>query len=230
METRSGGMPFISDSFLISINGVKASHAPLPSTGPSCDAGVPTVEGQLTVNDGYVTVGSLHGYADAWAAPGATSAPSVVACGTPAIGPSALCTAGGISADQTYNSTAGIGFYLNQDVGSGFPLGVDAGADAGRFGTISIPNSLSVSITKSGKFNGNNSLRAQLIAEDGTSYCYGGALNVPIPITKFNSKCWNNEGDFATPSTLFRKLEIMVPSTAATEVDFAYCLTDVTVQ
>ncbi len=228
MEVRSGGMPFVSNTFLVSINGVRPTHAPLPSTGPSCDGGIATAEGQLAVNDDYVTVGPLHGYADAWATPGPTSAASVIACGTPALGPTALCTTGGISADTTYNSTAGIGFYLNQDVGARIWPGVDAAAVP--VGTITVPNSLSVSITKSGTFNGNTSLRAQLVDQDGNRFCYGGPLNVPIPITDFNTMCWNNTGDFAKPTTTFERLEIMVPSSAVSEEDFSYCLTGVTVQ
>jgi hypothetical protein len=226
MEVRQGGMPFISDSFLVTVNGVTPNHAPLPSTGPACDAGAPTADGQLTIADGYVTVGSLHGYVDSWANPGKDSAPEVISCSTPVAGPTALCMAGAITADSSYGATAGIGFYLNQDVGARDP---DGGAI--NLGTITIPNTLQVFITKSGgALNGNNSVRAQLIDDSGTAYCYGGSLDAPIPITKFNTACWNNTGTYATATTAFTELQIMVPSAAASEQDFSYCLTNVVVQ
>ena len=220
MEVRSGGMPFTSNSFSVSINGVTPSTAPIPYAGPSCDGGVPTGQGQMSVTGNYVTAGPLHGYGSSWAsaAPGSNA----TACGTPAFGPSALCTAGTITADLTYNSTAGIGFNLNQDVGA------DGGA--GVPGTITIPNSITVSVTKSGTLTGNSALRVQLTDANGIRYCYGGPMTDAIPIGKFNSKCWNNTGDFATSSTLFTKLEVMVPSSASTEQKFAYCLTNVAVE
>ena len=52
----------------------------------------------------------------------------------------------------------------------------------------------------------------------------------PIPIGKFNTKCWNNSGDFATSSTAFRRFDIVVPSSAAVRQDYSFCLTNLTVQ
>jgi len=63
-------------------------------------------------------------------------------------------------------------------------------------------------------------------------YCYGGALQsgVPVAIGRFNTQCWNNAGKFATPTTLFKRVDVLVPGTASTEEPFAFCLTDVVVQ
>lgn len=244
MEVRTGGMPFISNNFSVTINGVTPTHAPLPSTGLSCDGGVPTAEGQLSIDGTYVTAGPLHGYAANWTALGsggstATACTTPVCTGaqegapgtcSPAFGPSALCTTGAIEADTTYHATAGIGFMLNQDVAvAGDTAGIDGGAIP-TVGSITIPSSLAVSITKSGNLTGNNSMRLQLTDVDGNLFCYGGPLNQAIPIGKFNTMCWNNTGDFATPSTRFTRLDVIVPSSASTEQAFAYCLTSVSVQ
>ena len=260
MEVRTGGMPFTSNSFSVSINGINPSTVPLPYEGPSCDGGVPTAEGQLSINDNYVTAGALHGYGSAWTWVGQTSEATVcvtpvctgvagsaaMTC-TPALPPSALCTTGAITADPTYQSVAGIGFNLNQDLGStpatpapSVDAGVAVSADDGGAGvdgpavappgTITIPTSITVAVTKTGDQGGNNSIRAQLTDVNGKSYCYGGSMVNPIPIGNFNSQCWNNKGDAATPSTPFKRFDIIVPSSASSEEDFAYCLTNVVVQ
>ena len=228
-EVRSGGIPFNSNSFSLVINGESPSTTPLPYSGPSCDGGVPSAEGQLSINDNYVTAGSLHGYVSAGTWVGEES--KAIACATPsctdalqgigvscssALLPSALCTTGAISADPTYQSVAWVGFNLNQEMAAGGAAGFDGGAgavDGGAsavgsdasiaLGSISIPNSITVSVTKEGSLTGNNSLRAQLTDADGKLFCYGGSMAEPIPIGKFNSACWNNSGDFATSSMAF---------------------------
>jgi hypothetical protein len=107
---------------------------------------------------------------------------------------------------------------------------MDPDALLATLGTITIPTSLTVSVQKTGTLTGNSSLRVQLTDANGLDYCYGGSMAAEIPIEKFNTKCWNNSGDFATPSTPFRRLDIIVPSSASTEQDFAFCLTSVTVK
>lgn len=244
MEVRSGGMPFISNQFSVSINGVTPSHAPIESAGLSCDAGAPTADGELSVNGTYVTAGPLHGYATNWVSTGVEGS-TAEACATPvctggqngepgtcspAFGPTALCTTGGIEADSTYHATAGMGFMLNQDpVAAVDAAAIDGGAIP-TVGSITIPNTVAVNLVKSGNLTGNNSMRLQLVDVEGKLFCYGGALNAPVPITKFNTACWNNTGDFATPSTLFTRLDVIVPSSAAIQQDFSYCLTSVSVQ
>jgi hypothetical protein len=242
MEVRTGGMPFTSNSFSVTINGQTPSTVPIPSQGPACDGGVPTVDGQLSISNTYVTAGPLHGYGAVWTAAEPPSTAAVCAtprctggqtgaAGTcsPDLGPSALCAAGTVSADPTYHATAGLGFELNQDL---FDGGVDISADGGNIasiGTITIPNSLTVFVDRSG-LNGNNSLRVQLTDVDGNLFCYAGSPNDVIPIAKFNTQCWNNKGIFATSSTLFTRVDVIVPSSATTDLEFAYCLTNVVVQ
>jgi hypothetical protein len=243
IEVRSGGMPFTSNSFSVTINGQTPSTVPVPTQGPACDGGVPAVEGQLSISNTYVTAGSLHGYGAVWTAAEPTSTASVCAsprctggqmgaAGTcsPDLGASAMCAAGTVSADPTYHATAGLGFELNQDLYDG---GVDIDVDGGNIapvGAITIPNSLSVAVDRTAPLNGNNSLRVQMTDVEGNLFCYSGPMTEPIPVAKLNTQCWNNKGTFATPSTLFTRLDIIVPSSATTDLEFAYCLTNVVVQ
>jgi hypothetical protein len=246
MEVRSGGMPFTSNSFSVTINGQTPSTVPLPVKSLSCDGGVPAVEGQLSISNTYVTAGSLHGYGTVWSSTDPTSTAAVCssprctggqtgAAGTcsPDLGLSAICAAGTVSADPTYHATAGLGFELNQDLSGGLDGGVDVDVDGGNIspiGAITIPNSLTVAVDKSAQVNGNNSLRVQMTDVDGNLFCYSGPMIEPIPVAKLNTQCWNNKGTFATPSTLFTRLDIIVPSSATTDLEFAYCLTNVVVQ
>jgi len=244
MEVRSGGMPFNSNNFSLVVNGSTPSTAPLPDAGLACVAEPPTADGQFTVADTYVTVGPLHGYAATWMSftpPSvATGCVAPVCTGgqlgdvgtcSPALGPSALCIAGAVSADSTYYATMGIGFMLNQDqLVDGSVTSGDGGVIP-PIGTITIPNSITINLAKSGtNLYGNNSLRAQLVDVDGHAFCYGGVSDAPIPVGKFNTKCWNNTGDYATPTTAFTKLDVIVPSSASSELDFSYCITNVVVQ
>jgi cellulose 1,4-beta-cellobiosidase len=274
-ELRTGAIPYDSNSFSVSINGVTPSTTPVAVTGgPSCDGGVPTAEGSLKVNNNYVSAGPLHGYAAAWTWVGAGSnaiacaAPACTAPGSlqvtailnngvspltaepvscsPAFAPSALCTAGTVTGDPTYNQVAGVGFNLNQDLTGGTVDGgvaVDGGVDsdggvavdsgaAGGVGAINIGTSITVSLAKSGTLAGNSALRLQLTDVNNNFYCYGGTLQsgVPIPIGRFNTQCWSNAGQFAKPSTLFKRVDVLVPGTASTEEPFAFCLSDVVVE
>lgn len=248
IEVRKGGLPFNSKSFSVTVNGVTPSYAPLPDAGLACASEAPTADGQLTVSDTYVTVGSLHGYGAAWTAVDVGSAASVCAvpactagqeggAGTcsPAFGPSALCIAGSVSADTSYRATAGLGFMLNQEVlVPGAAQELDASIDGGAIppvGSITVPTSITVTVAKSGTdLAGNSSLRVQMTDVNGNLFCYGGAMDAPIPIEKFNTKCWNNSGDAATPSTAFTRLDVIVPSSSSSERPFSYCITNVTVQ
>jgi cellulose 1,4-beta-cellobiosidase len=175
---------------------------------------------------------------------------------SPPLGSSALCAAGVVSADPSYHATAGLGFELNQDqLATGGAVDVDGsvsdvdssvsdidgsisdldggisdGGAIAAIGAITIPSSVTVSISRPDKLNGNANLRVQLTDVDGNLFCYGGPLNNAILIGQFNTQCWNNKGTFATPSTRFTRLDIIVPSSATTDMSFGYCLTNVVIQ
>jgi hypothetical protein len=164
----------------------------------------------------------------------------------PAFAPSALCSSGTITGDPSYYQVAGVGFNLNQggeastsnDADLDFDGSADSGGDgtgdggASRgLGTITIPKSITVSVSKAGTLAGNNSLRVQLTDAEGIYYCYGGNLvsGTPIPITQFSSTCWNNQGKYATSTTPIKRVDVYVPG-ATSDVPFSFCLTNVTVE
>lgn len=102
---------------------------------------LPTASGSLTVTSGYVTQGTLKGYGFSWMSDKPSSGTCVIpACGTsgclPAFGNSALCAAGIVAPDSTYNTNAAVGMNLNQSIAGGTP------------GTIAAPASITVSATK----------------------------------------------------------------------------------
>ena len=147
-----------------------------------------------------------------------------VSC-APAFAPSALCTAGTVAADPTYLSVAGLGFNLSQDTA------IDAG-DAALTG-ITIAKSLTVTIQRSESVGESSSLRVELTDSNNHYYCaYEGrwTSGAAIPISQFNTKCWDNTGTFATPSMLFKRVDILVPSKAYADQRFAFCLTDVSLE
>jgi hypothetical protein len=133
---------------------------------------------------------------------------------------------------------------VSADLGVDGGMGLDGGASlvdggtvpdggvTGVLGSITIANSIAVSIAKTGSPAGNTVLRLQLTAADGTYYCYGGGLqsNVAIPVGQLNTKCWDNSGAFATPSTQFKRVDVLVPGSASSDAPFAFCLTGVSVQ
>ena len=259
-ELRTGGIPYNSNSFSVSINGVTPTANPDgggengEAGGVSCDGGIPTATGELVVSDTYVAAGSLHGYAAAWTWVGSSShatacaspacsasnslqivpivgegvAPlttDVVSC-SPAFPPTALCTAGIVTADPTSLSVAGLGFNLSQETGG------DGGADGNSIGTIAIERSITITVEKTGATAGISGLLVQLTDSNNNFYCaYDGrwTSGVPIPVTQF-SRCWNNTGVFATSSTLFKRVDILVPSSASRDKPFAFCLTNVSVE
>jgi hypothetical protein len=164
----------------------------------------------------------------------------------PAFTPSALCASGTITGDPSYYQVAGVGFNLNQAGATGIAndAGVDSdgSADSGAgttgeggvssaLGTITIPKSVTVSVSKEGTLAGNNSLRVQLEDVDGNYYCYGGKLasGTPIAIAQFSTTCWNNQGKSASSTTPIKRVDVYVPGTAS-DVPFSFCLTNVTVE
>jgi hypothetical protein len=87
-------------------------------------------------------------------------------------------------------------------------------------------------VERTGATAGNSGLLVQLTDSNNNFYCvYDGrwTSGVPIPITQF-ARCWNNTGIFATSSTLFKRVDILVPSSASKDKPFAYCLTNVSVE
>jgi hypothetical protein len=229
------------------------------NTGIACDVEMPTAEGRFSIADNFVTIGSLHGFASAWTWVGSDSnatacatptcsAPGSLKIGTvpdegaaplttepvtcvPGFAPSALCIAGAITKDPTYQSVAALGFNLQE--APPVEAGTDAGPSEASLDAITIPTSIAITVQKFGSGSGNNALRLQLTDSNDHYFC---ALEgtwssaQPIPITHFNSKCWDNSGTYATPTMSFKRVDVLVPSSAPVDRSFAFCLTEISLQ
>jgi hypothetical protein len=86
---------------------------------------------------------------------------------------------------------------------------------------------------KFGTGSGNSALRVQLTDSNNHYFCAlegTWSSGQPIPITHFNSKCWDNSGSYATPTMSFKRVDVLVPSSAPVDRAFAFCLTEVSLQ
>ena len=193
----------------------------------TCAGTIPVQTGGLTVESGYVTAGSLSGYAYTWnsslsnATTCITPTCTLTDC-TPVFGTSsAICAAGNVASDTTSNSTVALGFYLSQTHDS-----------AATISTVTIATSITVK-TYTGSGAGNAYLRVQLDDNAGNSYCVEAgswSSGEAIPIVNFNTTCWDNTGTFASSSTPIQALSVTIPSADSTDRPFGMCLQNVTVQ
>ena len=130
------------------------------STAAACSGRtVPQSTGTLTVASTYVTTGTLQGYGFTWVGSGSNSTTCITpTCGStgcsPAFGTTALCAAGDVTADTTYNSIVGIGFNVNQPT------------TGGTAGSVAAPSSITVAVTK-GTSAGDSALRVTLVERFG---------------------------------------------------------------
>ena len=116
----------------------------------------------------------------------------------------------------------GIGFNLNQD---------SAGATNG---TVSAPANIVVTTVLSGSGAGNAVARVQITdTGSATSWCVDAGKwtsGVAIPITSFNTACWDNSGTYLTAGAAIQAVHITIPSDATADRPFAICLAGVTFQ
>ncbi len=198
------------------------------TTSASCTGLTPpTASGTLSVAGGYVTSGSLKGYGFTWVGTLSNSTTCITpTCNTtgctPTFGTSALCAAGVVTADTSYNSVIGIGFNLNQPSTGGTTLG-----------TVSAPSNVTVTATFSGTGAGNAASRIQIVGADGSNYCAAAGSwtsGVATPISTFNTACWDGSGTALTAGTAINAIDIVVPSSGTVDSPFSICLTGVTLQ
>lgn len=199
-----------------SSNGGAPSSAGATTAGNTW-AGPPGVATTPTVVNGYFANGVFAGSCFNWLA-NATSASSITpdcTTGGPCYtGQSNICAQGTLEADTTYAATAGMGCALNQ--------APEANAPTADF----TPTGDGLYVQLTGNTNG---LRVQIRAlggdvDENKRWCApvppGGTGK--IPWTTFNTKCWNNSGNYFSPGTPIRWIEITDPSsnTATTPIDF----------
>lgn len=191
----------------------------------------PVAPGSLSVTSGYVTSGLSEGYGFTWLGDESNANTCVVpVCGvtgcTPAFGATALCAAGLVAADATYNSIAGVGFNLNQSSsGIGAPESIPAPSK------ITIAASFYGDLSAFNANLGNAAARVQIADSAGISYCVvagGWASGSPIDITTFNTTCWDDSmGVALTSGTPIQSIHLIVPADATADRPFSFCLTGV---
>jgi hypothetical protein len=185
---------------------------------------MPEATGSMTIADGYVQVGTLHGPAVTFVASesGTTKSCVVPACDngpcTPSFGATALCAAGVLVAD-TQVSVAGLGFALNAPQG------------AGEVGTVPAPRSVTINFTLGG--GAGDSAQLELEDSQGKSYCLMPGeweSGIPIDISLFNTTCWDRLATNAkalTAGTPISFLLVAVPSVLQSDSSFSVCMTNV---
>ena len=200
---------------------------------PSCGSVLPTATGSLSVTSGYVTVGTLKGYGFAWKGDKSNASTCVIpTCGstgcTPAFGTSALCATGVVAADTTFNSIAGVGFNFNQSQAGG----------TGSEMTVSAPANVVVD-AQLGSGTGDSNARIQIVSGVGATaknYCVKEGTwssGTPIPITSFNTSCWDTTLAGAEPlaaGAAITSIDIVIPSADVSDRPFAVCLKNVQFQ
>jgi len=176
----------------------------------------PTAPGQMVITAGnYVTLGSLQGYAFTWPSDSCVNpACDQTGCSSP-FSSTAICAAGIVAADPTFASTMGIGFSLNQPF------------EVATTNTVASPDTIAVSYTNPG----GSPLRAQVWQESSnTYYCVDSSQfhsGEPIPISKFNTKCWDNSGTSLTAGTPISSIGLYVPSSDTQSRSWSACMTGV---
>jgi len=207
---------------VVTSTGVSTGTGTTTSTGCG-SATVPTATGSLSVAAGYVTVGTLKGYGFTWKGDSSNAATCITpTCNTlgctPAFGATAVCGAGTVGADTTYNSITGIGMNLNQPSAGGTP------------GTVVVNTGVTVGANITA---GLDTARVQVVG-GGSNYCAEAGTWAPgtaIPVASFNTACWEPAtGTAQAAGTAIESVHIVFPSSGTADRPFSACLTNVAVQ
>jgi hypothetical protein len=169
-------------------------------------------------DDGWAAVSAglyvLHGYIYSFA--GGSSSSLTLNYGTY----TSFCAMGNVAANPTYISYAGAGFNVNQTQTSAGGVADSLIIDA---------KAMIVSFTN----QGNSSLRVQLNDPANNNWCYditNTASPVTIPLTLFNTHCWDNSGAFFAPSTPITTIQLVVPGDSVVDRPYSFCLLGITFQ
>jgi hypothetical protein len=204
-----------------------------PATGGSSSSvtgcsgvSVPTTtSGKMTVAaNGYAQsyYTNAAGFAYTWVG-GDSITPAtciVPSCGgdtcTPSFGSTAVCAAGKVPGDSTYKSVVGFGFNLKQTNVQGSSASL-----------VSAPSYITFYYSKSTE---THPLRLQ-IGDGAQSWCFDtkdiNYSGQSIPISDFNTTCWDNKGSYLSSGTPIQTVELVIPSQSATSVTFGDCLLDI---
>jgi hypothetical protein len=183
------------------------------STGGTFATGGSTAIGTMTVQpDGFASIDAglykLHGYIYSFA--GGSSSSLTLSYGTY----TSFCAMGTVGANPTYISYAGAGFNVNQTT--------TASGSAASSLTISAKTMI-VSFTN----QGNSQLRVQLNDPANNNWCFdvtNATSPVTIPLSLFNTHCWDNSGAYFSPGTAITTIQLVVPGDSVVDRPYSFCL------
>jgi hypothetical protein len=189
------------------------------STGGTAGTGGSTATGTMKIGvDGYAWIPAgmyvLHGYVYSFAGGSLTYVKLDYGTYT------SFCASGDVAANPTYISYAGVGLNVNQTTSSSDstvqPLVINA-----KYVVVSFTNP------------GGSPLRLQLNDASGDRWCYdlsNTSSPASIPLTAFNTHCWDNSGAAFAPGTAITSIEMLVPGDAVVDRPFNFCLLGLTFQ
>jgi hypothetical protein len=186
--------------------GADATTVPDPAgTSPPTIGG----DGYLTLDAGaYVLVGYVSSSVG-----GSSSSISLT------YGPTSFCASGVVAQNDTYNSWAAAGFNVDQTQ-----------ASQATAKTLLLSAS---SITVAFSNQAGSPLLLQLLDQGYNYWCYplsGATSPVTIPLSSFNSACWDNSGQAFTPGTSILAINLDVPGSNSASTPYSFCFYGMTIQ
>jgi hypothetical protein len=190
--------------------------------GPSEDdvfvAGDVAVPGSPTVGaDGYITLDAgayvLVGYV-ASSVGGSSSSIALT------YGSTSYCASGTVGANSTYQSWASTGFNVDQS----------RSATGGAASSMLLSAS---SITLTFANPAGSQLEIELLDSSYHYWCYdltNAKSPVTIPLSSFNSMCWDNSGTPFVSGTAIQSINLNVPGSATATTPFHFCFLGLTIQ
>jgi len=134
-------------------------------------------------------------------------------------GATSFCASGVVGANETFNSWATAGFNVDQTQGT------QATAK-----TLLLSAS---SITLAFSNQGGSPLMMQLIDQGYNYWCYpltGASSPATIPLSSFNSQCWDDSGQAFTPGTPILAIQLEVPGSDSADTPYSFCFFGMTIQ
>jgi hypothetical protein len=173
---------------------------------------VPTAEGNLSVESGYVIAGDWQGYS--WLATDPNGS-FVEPSDFDTFSGTALCVAGIVQPSSDWEAWVILGVEVNEP---------EDGLESNTI--IPTADGLLIDVDNVG----GSPLRVQIQGPDGATdpndrWCAVLPSSGFLPWTEFNTECWSNEGAFYAGEPL-QAVGILVPGSDVDQVPFAFCLKD----
>jgi hypothetical protein len=135
-------------------------------------------------------------------------------------GSTSFCAAGSVGVNSAYQSWAGAGFNVNQSPTDEGGAAASLALDASQL-TLTFSNAAG------------SPLEIQLIDNSFRYWCYiltNVASPAVIPLSSFNSACWDDSGLAFTPGTEIQAIQLIVPGSASSTTPFDFCFLGLVVE